>query len=268
MKLNFKLEASSNKDPSVSEMGEGLNQRGRVFVYESHFVETDDEVDEARHRYKQDTSIGGLMRDKGYCAVRVQARLRGGCRRQRFLGVSNSCSNWRSSQPRVTCSSQPRVTCSRQLQRFVEGAGAGWASRRAWKQRGRRSTPAWLTLCRCAGVDDCSGWTQQFVQQLVQSAASTPTGETLFLPLRRRRQQLPQIDAASRAAIGAGEGDCSEWTTKRKNVQQLVHKGAFASRHMTVDSSGCLTATGDKVTAEIKNRLIVLTILVKLSVSS
>ena len=66
MKVNFKLEASSNKDPNVNGMDKGLNQRGRVFSYESRFVENDDEVDGARHIYKQDTSISDLMHHTGY----------------------------------------------------------------------------------------------------------------------------------------------------------------------------------------------------------
>ena len=66
MPLNFKLEASSNREPNVNGMDKGLNRRGRVFHYESQFVAEDELVDPARHIYKKDDTISALFGDTGY----------------------------------------------------------------------------------------------------------------------------------------------------------------------------------------------------------
>ena len=53
MRIQFKLEASSNNDPNTSRLDKGCNRRGRMNSFKSQFVDTDEEVDEANHIYKK-----------------------------------------------------------------------------------------------------------------------------------------------------------------------------------------------------------------------
>ena len=52
MKHTFKLEASSNGDPNLGALDNGVNSRGRLFPYTSKFVSNDREVNESNKVYK------------------------------------------------------------------------------------------------------------------------------------------------------------------------------------------------------------------------
>ena len=52
MKHTFKLEASSNGDPNLGTLDNGVNSRGRLFPYTSKFVTNDNEVDVSKKIYK------------------------------------------------------------------------------------------------------------------------------------------------------------------------------------------------------------------------
>ena len=57
MRIQFKLEASSNNDPNTSRLDKGCNRRGRMNAFTSQFVDSDKDVDEANHIYKKDKSL-------------------------------------------------------------------------------------------------------------------------------------------------------------------------------------------------------------------
>ncbi|MBT4937204.1 hypothetical protein HON22_04780 [Candidatus Peregrinibacteria bacterium] len=66
MKIQFKLEASSNNDPNTSKLDKGCNRRGRMNSFTSQFVDTDQEVDEANHIYKKDKSVDDKFQRSEY----------------------------------------------------------------------------------------------------------------------------------------------------------------------------------------------------------
>jgi hypothetical protein len=61
LRIQFKLEASSNRDLNVDRLDTGLNRRGCRFPFTSQFVTDPTKVDEAAHRYLCDKSIESLF---------------------------------------------------------------------------------------------------------------------------------------------------------------------------------------------------------------
>ena len=66
MRIQFKLEASSNNDPNTSRLDKGCNRRGRMNSFKSQFVDSDELVDEANHVYKKDKSLEEKFRRSEY----------------------------------------------------------------------------------------------------------------------------------------------------------------------------------------------------------
>jgi hypothetical protein len=61
VRVQFKLEASSNRDLNVDTLDAGLNRRGRRFPFASQFVTDPAKVDEAAHTYLCDKIIDSLF---------------------------------------------------------------------------------------------------------------------------------------------------------------------------------------------------------------
>ena len=66
MRIQFKLEASSNNDPNTSRLDKGCNRRGRMNSFKSQFVDSDELVDEANHVYKKDKSLDDKFQKSKY----------------------------------------------------------------------------------------------------------------------------------------------------------------------------------------------------------
>ena len=60
MPVQFKIEANSNHNPAVAVLDQGINRRGRVFKFDSQFVESG-RVDEANHKYLLDSTLASLI---------------------------------------------------------------------------------------------------------------------------------------------------------------------------------------------------------------